>query len=336
MSQETITQATVSTWGTTPTATRVPRPAVPDSSSPLVQVRLLASGLHTLVRLRATGTHYSASALPHIPGTDGVGVTVPDNQLVYFSAMMLPNGGSFVEYVNVPRAAITAIPDGGNPVQVAGLVNPAAASWMALATRVDLSALPVDETGKKSFSVLILGVTALSGTVAISVSRLFGATTIVGVGRSPSKLAALSSEYGLDETIQLSTSPSGEDTTNWTTLAQEPDIILDFLYGPATISLFKALKPNKRIQYVQLGSSASPTIQSFPADLFRSKDLTVRGSGPGAWSMTQYAEEAPKIVAAIAGGGVKEFGGFREAKLKDIEKVWEESGKGGERVVFIP
>ncbi|KAM7198510.1 alcohol dehydrogenase superfamily zinc-containing protein [Rhypophila sp. PSN 637] len=333
MSEETITQATISTWGTAPTAKQVPRPTIPDASSPLVQIRLLASGLHTLVRLRGTGTHYSASTLPHIPGTDGVGLTVPDNQLVYFSAMMLPAGGSFVEYLNVPRAAVTPVPEGGNPVQVAGLVNPAAASWMALATRVDLSSFKSEEN--KGFSVLILGVTALSGRVAISVSRLFGATKIIGVGRSASKLESLRQD--LDETIQLSTSSSGEDNTEWTTAAKEADVILDFLYGPSTLSLFKALGTEKSVQYVQIGSSATPSGSiEFPADVLRSKDLTMRGSGPGAWSLKRFAEEAPKMVAAIAQGGIKEFPGFREEKLSHVEAVWAGSGSGAERVVFVP
>ncbi|KAK3331457.1 hypothetical protein B0H66DRAFT_97745 [Apodospora peruviana] len=311
----TMKQAQITTWNTTPNYVEVPVPPTP-ANAPFVRVKVLASGLHSLVRLRATGTHYSATQLPHVPGSDGVG-SLPDGSIVYFSAMMLPHGGAFTEYVDIPHIACTKLPTGADPVQVAGLVNPAAGSWMALASLV--AQLPT------KFTVTILGVTSLSGTAAVSVAKLFGAGRVVGVARSKDKMDAID---GLDATVVL----SDEGSTDWSA-ALETDVILDFLYGWPALCLLKAVKGVVHVQYMQIGSLAGPTI-ALPGDLLRSKNITLRGSGPGAWTREQFAQQAPKIVAAVAQGKIKPYP-FRQVKLEEVETVWEESAKTGERIVFL-
>lgn len=96
---------------------------MPGPDSDLVQVKVIASGVHRLVRSRAAGKHYSAKGLPHIPGIDGTGTTT-DGKLVYFSTIT-PTGGTMADYVNVPKRATISLPEGADPVQIAGLVNPA-------------------------------------------------------------------------------------------------------------------------------------------------------------------------------------------------------------------
>ncbi|EKG18841.1 Alcohol dehydrogenase superfamily zinc-containing [Macrophomina phaseolina MS6] len=305
-------QAQVAAWGEPPKCIEVPAPAAPAAGH--VQVKLLAAGLHNLVRARAAGLHYSAKTLPHIPGSDGVG-TLDDGTLVYFSAMT-PAGGSMAERINVPAAATTPLPAGADPIQVAGLANPVMASWMALATRT--SHLP------PAFTAVIVGATTVSGTAAVSVLRAFGATRVVGIARPSERLAALA----LDATIELREDDAQTDYAP----AADADVVLDFLYGAPTLHLLQSLKPTKPVQYVQIGTTANKTLD-LPGEILRSKDITVRGSGPGAWQMSQFAEQSPKVIDAIATGRIAPLK-FRIVKLDDVEHIWGE--KGGERIVIVP
>lgn len=220
------------------------------------------------------------------------------------------------EIINVPVQKTVPVPDGADPIQVAGLVNPVMASWMALATRT---------VGLQSgFTALIIGATGMSGTAAVDVARVSGAGKVVGVARSAAKMAGL----GLDATIELG---SEQTNTDWSA-AMDTDVVLDFLYGPATLSFFQSLKSTKPVQYVQIGTVVERTIE-LPGDILRSKDITIRGTGPGAWQLSAFAEQAPEIIRAIASGKVRP-GQFEEVKMADIESAWAQ--KGGDRMIVTP
>jgi NADPH:quinone reductase-like Zn-dependent oxidoreductase len=304
--------ARVTEFGKPPKAVEASNPPAPSANE--VQIKLLATGVHRLVQSRAAGKHYSAQGLPQIPGVDGVGTTVPDGKLVYFSTLT-PKGGSFQEILNVPNEKAVPVPEGADPVQVAGLLNPVMASWMGLATRT--SDLP------KGFSVLIVGVTSLSGSVAVSVARVFGAGKVYGCARSVQKMEAL----GLDGTIELK---DHAEETDFSSVA-DVDVVLDFLYGPVIPYLFQTAKPTTPMQYVQIGTVISLTAD-LPGDVLRSKNITLRGTGPGAWSGKQFDEQLPKMLETLGKGKIKKHE-FREVKLDDVEKVWLEKG---ERLVVVP
>jgi threonine dehydrogenase-like Zn-dependent dehydrogenase len=72
-------------------------------------------------------------------------------------------------------------------------MNPAMSAWVALRRRVPL------QPGQ---SVLVLGATGNAGTMAVQVAKRLGATTVVGAGRDPGRLAALTSA-GADELVAL-------------------------------------------------------------------------------------------------------------------------------------
>ncbi|KAJ4416757.1 hypothetical protein N0V82_006568 [Gnomoniopsis sp. IMI 355080] len=305
-------QAQVTSWADPPKYIQVADPGAPPSGH--VQLQVLAAGVHQLVKSRAAGMHYSASILPHIPGVDGVGRD-SDGKLYYFNAMT-EQGGSMTEIINVPNQRLVPVPDGADPLQIAGMVNPVMASWMALAKRT---------TGlQPGFTALVLGATGLSGIAAVDVARAFGAGTVIGVARNAPKMAGLN----LDATIELGSDPVN---TDWSP-AVDIDVVLDFLYGPVTLSFLKSFKPTKPVQYVQIGTVVERTIE-LPGDVLRSKDITIRGSGPGSWRLKDFAEQVPGIVKAIASGKVRP-GKFREVKMADIESVWTQ--KGGDRMVITP
>jgi len=303
---------TVESWGSPPAFGTVETPTAPPPDSSLVQVKVLAAGLHSLVRAQASGAHYSVknARLPYIPGSDGVG-TLADGTVVYFSSMLL--GGAFAEYVNVPKADVKALPAGADPVQVAGLVNPGMSSWMAFKARVDN--LP------KAFSVVILGVTAISGKVAVNFSRLLGAGKVIGVARNVKEMEQLA----LDQSIVLK---DPVEDTDYSALG-DVDLILDYLYGPPALRLLNSLNSSRPTQYVQIGSVAGQEV-SLSAGLLRSKDLTLRGTGPGSWTMEQFDKVLAGLLTAVS--QLPKFD-IKARKLEQAEEAWQD--KRG-RTVFVP
>lgn len=305
-------QAQVTAWGQPPKPVEVADLGPPPPGHH--QLTVLAAGVHQLAKSRAAGTHYSASGLPHIPGVDGVGQT-SDGKLFYFNALS-PMGGSMAEVINVPVEKTVPVPDGADPVQIAGLVNPVMASWMAITARtVGL---------QPGFTAVVLGATGVSGAAAVDVAHALGAGKVVGVARSAAKMAGL----GLEAIVELASDGS---QTDWAA-AMDADVILDFLYGPAALDLLRALKAAKPVQYVQIGTITAPTID-LPGDLLRSNDITMRGTGPGSWQGKDFNREASNMIKAIASGTIKP-GKFQGVKLQDIETAWGQ--KGGDRMIITP
>ncbi|KFY04231.1 hypothetical protein O988_00907 [Pseudogymnoascus sp. VKM F-3808] len=303
--------AQVTQWGETPKYVEIPKPELPSTDSNAIQIEVQATGLHQIVRARVTGTHYSANTLPHTPGIDGVGVTTSGQQ-VYFSTLAIPFG-SYSKFVNVPRADVVPLPEGVDAVQVAAAMNPMLASWMALRTRT--TDLP------PNFSVLILGATSASGKIAIDVARHLGAKRVIGVARNLSALQSL----GLDDAIQIQDPVENTDFSN----LGHVDVILDYVYGPITAHVLGSLKTMQLVQFVQVGT-LSTQVMELEGAVLRSKNLIMRGSGPGAWTMERLREELPLMAQATK--ALKRID-VKVAKLSDIESVWDEKTK--ERLVFI-
>ncbi|KAI4159520.1 MAG: hypothetical protein LQ342_006521 [Letrouitia transgressa] len=300
--------AQVTAWDQAPKYISLPTPA-PEPNEYLIKI--FATGLHQVVRSRAAGKHYSVNTLPHVPGIDGVG-TLPNGQTVYFSCF--GPGGSFAEYITRPDAMVRPLPKGLDPVQTAALVNPAMSSWMALKARCEN--LPSD------FNVLIMGATSASGRLAVSLARHFGASKVFGSGRNEESLK----EVGLDGFVVLKDDPS---ETDWSALGHV-DIILDYVYGTQAARLLTQINPKGRVQYVHVGSLGG-TEMSLPGVALRGKDLVIRGSGPGAWSMGDMAKEIAGLLEALVSVGDQKV---EIIKLEDVEAAWNKKGEG--RMVFVP
>lgn len=302
---------TIPSWGAPVTFT-ADHPSPPAPSSEQVTLKVLAAGLHQLVRGQVTGTHYTTktAVLPYVPGADGVGVT-PEGQVLYFNS--IAQGGAFAESITVPKSVTTPIPSGADPVQIAGLLNPGMSSWMALKTRT--------EGLRSGFTVVIVGVTAISGKVAVHFARSLGAARVIGVARNQKELAAID----LDERIVLKDNP---EETDYSSLG-DVDVILDYLYGPNILALFKALKSSVPTQFVQIGTLASQDI-ALPGAILREKNITMRGSGPGAWSFPQFGKELPLLLEAVSKLPDMDL---KQRKLEDAEAAW---AAKRDRTVFVP
>ncbi|KAH0396561.1 quinone oxidoreductase, partial [Aureobasidium melanogenum] len=307
MSKGTMHAAVIDAWGASPKYTQVPIPT-PDSDE--VPVKVMCSGLHIVVRSIASGNHYASGVLPYTPGVDGIGYRLSDNKLVYFISFP---GGAYQEILNVERRKMVELPDGIDPYQVAGYANPALSSWMALRART--KELP------ENFTVLVMGATSASGKVAVEVARVLGAGKVIGMSRN----AATLSEVGVDEMIVLDDNLSNTDCS----AAAGVDVILDYLYGPVSQHVLSTVNFTRPVQYVHIGGLAG-TEMMLAGHVLRSKDITIRGAGPGSWSREAMRPEIPKILNAFKTFKTQNV---KVVPLSEIEEHWHNKN---ERVVFTP
>jgi len=296
----------------------VPEPGSPDE----LLVDVLAVGLHPRVRTGASGSHYTSSGtLPMIPGVDGVGRR-PDGRLVYFAADddVL---GTMADKALVAQGRSIELPDDVDIAKVAAAMNPAMSSWVALRRRVPI------EPGQ---SVLVLGATGNAGAMAVQVAKLLGAGRVIGAGRDPERLHALTS-IGADHVVAL----AGDDGA-LAAAAAEVDIVIDYVWGEpaqkAIVALLTARSDrSRRLDWIQIGAIAGPTIE-LPSVALRSANFRLQGSGQGAVSTAAYVAELPSLVDEIAAGTIAVTP--RTMPLADVERIWSQPGAPGERTVLVP
>jgi NADPH:quinone reductase-like Zn-dependent oxidoreductase len=291
-------------------------------------VELVAAGIHQLTRSVATGRHYSRGGVfPVIPGLNAVARTA-DGELVFTSSGPPPYG-TFAERIASPGAMRFPLPHGAQPEAVAAGVNPGMASWLPLKARQA-------EAGTLG-TVLVLGVTGMSGFLAAQNARLLGAARVVGAGRSRSGLERAAAAGA--QTVAL----SGDRDTDAEALADildgdAPGLVLDFVWGPVAETAFQALarqgsgQDNAHIKYVQIGALAGAEA-AVPSSLLRSRKLTISGSGAGSVAAADIKAQIPVYIQLITGGSVQVP--FRTFPLSDVSAAWTASAETGPRVVLI-
>jgi NADPH2:quinone reductase len=251
-----------------------------------------------------------------------------DGRRVYFG-IVRPPFGSFAAQTVTGVSMYVSLPTGLADEVAAGLANPGMSSWAALTARAKLVA---------GESVLILGATGSAGRLAVQIAKRMGARRVVAAGRNPEALekvkalgadAVISLELGRDELVPAFRKEIVGDGV---------DVVLDYLWGAPTEAVLAAIAQKglshaaPRIRFVQIGSSAGPTISLDGATL-RSSGLELVGSGFGSVSM-------PQLIAAI-GEMFKEaaktpfVNEVKVVALKDVGALWG-SKEEGVRLVFQP
>jgi NADPH:quinone reductase-like Zn-dependent oxidoreductase len=298
-----------------------PVPSNPDET--LVDV--IASGLHPRVRSQAGGSHYTSTGeLPLIPGIDGVGRTA-DGELRYFlledTAM-----GAMAEQTVVDRRRTIALPDGADPVLIAAAMNPAMSSWVALRKRTDF--VPGQ-------SVLVLGATGSAGQLAVQIAQHLGAGRVIATGRDPERLDRLAGIA--DEAVSLSGSPE-EVAERLGQAAADIDVVIDYVWGPATAAAMIAIVMNrtdgtKPLTWVEIGSVGGPTAE-IPSAALRAARLQIVGSGQGSVAARDFLSELPELAAELGRGSFEI--NVRAVPLADVEATWGTRENGDERIVITP
>jgi NADPH:quinone reductase-like Zn-dependent oxidoreductase len=292
----------------------------------LVNVR--AAGLHQIVKSLASGKHYgSTGELPFVPGLDGVG-HLEDGARVYFGAPRNPFG-SFAERTVTARSTCLPLPETLDDATVAAMMNPAMSSWVALTARIEFVA---------GESVLILGATGVAGQLAVQIAKRLGATRVVAVGRDPQALGE-AKRLGADSIISLQQNAEGLLAAYKREFAENRiDVVLDYLWGPPAETLLAAIAQKglehaaTRLRYLQIGSTAGPTITLNSATL-RSSGLEMYGSGFGSVSIDRIFQSLGAFLnqAARAPFQIK----TKPIPLRDVESSWNIS-ETGVRLVFCP
>ncbi|MFB9835541.1 quinone oxidoreductase family protein [Actinoallomurus acaciae] len=315
--------AVVTSFDTPPTCQDIPTPTPQAPDEVLVDV--IAAGLHPRVRSQADGSHYtSTDALPLIPGIDGVG-RAPDGTLRYF---VLPDTtmGAMAERTLVDLRRSVVLPEEGDPVLIAAAMNPAMASWVALRRRV---------TFERGQNVLVLGATGNSGRMAVQVARHLGAGRVIGAGRRPEPLAALT-ELGTDATVSLDGAPD-EVAGRLGQAARDADVVIDYLWGQPAADAMRALITNRAdrgrpLTWIEVGSVAGPTA-AIPSAALRAARLCLVGSGQGSVPTRDILAELPGLAAEITRGAFRIDA--HAVPLADVEAAWRDTG-AGRRAVITP
>ncbi|KAH7165246.1 hypothetical protein EDB81DRAFT_877636 [Dactylonectria macrodidyma] len=299
--------------GAKPVAQRLARPTPPTDSS-IAQIKVIAAGLHQVVRGRASGDHYSSTGEANTPGIDGTGVNIETGKLVYFVTRM-HGGGSFAEFVNVPVKQTWEIPEGADPIQTAALMNPLMSSWMALKKRVDFR-----EGKQEGWACFIMGVTSMSGKLAVKVARHFGAAKVIGAGRDEASLKQL----GLDAYVVLK---DPAETTDFSPAA-DADVVLDYLYGPYVRAFLIGTQSRNPLTWVSIGQLTRAGAE-IPSQELRRRDLTIRGAGIGSWDPRDAMGEVAPMLNTLKG---IHMDNVEAVPMEDVERGWDISGS---RVVFV-
>lgn len=299
-----------------------------DAPTPLedeVLITVRAAALSQLVRAQASGKHYSsASALPLVPGVDGVG-TLADGRRVYFG-FPRPPMGAMAERVAVKPVYTVPLPDDLDDVTAAAAANPGMSSWAALRHRAQF---------RRGEAMLINGATGAAGRLAIQIARHLGASRIVATGRNRSSEATLRG-LGADAFVPLDL--PGEELIvafRREMLDIGIDVVLDYLWGPSAESIMAAAAGHgsgeaaRRIRYVQIGSLGGNVI-SMPAGTLRSSGLEIMGSGLGSVSHEGLIQSIGELMAAIVPA---KFEILADAvPLTEVERAW--ASDSGGRIVF--
>jgi NADPH:quinone reductase-like Zn-dependent oxidoreductase len=225
------------------------------------------------LRLRVIGVIRSLiCAAPRVPGIDGVG-RAPDGTLRYF---ILPETtmGAMAEQTVVDLRRSVALPSDSDPVLIAAAMNPAMSSWIALRRRI---------TFRPGQRVLILGATGNAGRMAVQVAKRLGASQVIGAGRQPERLAALT-DLGADATVSLD-GPAADVAQHLGQAARHVDVVVDYLWGQATAEAMAAVVVNRTdrgqpLTWIEIGSVAGPTA-AVPSAALRAVPLQIVGSGQG-------------------------------------------------------
>ncbi len=303
--------------------------AEPEASKGREIVELVAAGIHPVVRSLASGAHYGSRGVwPSIPGVDAVARTA-DGALVFTGFAESPYG-TLAERIAVPTSMRLPLPEGADPAQIAGGLNPGLSSWMPLTARVA-------EVGALG-TVLVLGATGVAGVLAVQNAIILGAVRVVGVGRNADGLARAAAA-GAAATVPL----TGEREIDANAIATAigdaaPSLVLDFVWGTPAESVFHALsrhgleEDDADIAYVQIGSAAGATA-SVPASLLRSRRIRLVGSGAGSGSIAEIMVQLPVYMQLIADGRVTVP--VRSYPLSLIADAWAASAHSRDRIVVL-
>ncbi|MEP6749865.1 MAG: zinc-binding alcohol dehydrogenase family protein [Bacteroidota bacterium] len=312
--------------GEMPQYTEFPEPVLKNEDEILISVK--AAAIKHFDKGRANGKHYAAendrqNAI--VIGGDGVGL-LADGTRVY----ALGVSGMIAEKAVIEKSRMIKLPAGIDDATAAALPNAVAGSAMALRFRAAM---------KPGETVLINGATGFTGKIAVQIAKHYGAKKIIVTGRNEQILQALLA-LGADEIISIKQADEQfisqlKELHNKTPI----DVIIDYLWGHTAELILSSLKGKgsftHKVRFVSIGSVTGDKIQ-LSAEILRSVDLQLSGSGLGSWTKNEmqqlFSEILPEMFQLAADNKLKVE--TIEANLADIENLWNMEVSDGKRLVI--
>jgi NADPH:quinone reductase-like Zn-dependent oxidoreductase len=289
-----------------------------------------AAALSHFSKGRASGAHYSASAIfPGVVGADGVGTT-QDKRRVYFVLPDAPNGAMAETTVVRSRQCID-LPAGIDDVTAAAIANPGMSAWAALMERAHLQA---GET------VLINGATGAAGRLATQIAKYLGASKVVATGRDVEALEEVR-DLGADVVIPFDLDRSIlQGSKQYEAALKEQfaagiNVVVDYLWGKSAetviTAIAKAVDDATPVRFVHVGGASGGAIE-LPGAAFRSSAIVLMGCGNKSVAL-------PRLLASIkcvfdAFGPARLSIKTRVVPLAEVGEAWDDNGKS--RIVFVP
>jgi len=312
--------------GDMPQYTDFPEPVIQNEEELLITVK--AAAIKHFDKGRTSGKHYSADIdrqKATVIGGDGVGL-LADGTRVF----ALGVSGMIAEKAVIEKNRMVKLPQGIDNATAAGLPNAVAGSAMALRFRANI---------KSGETILINGATGFTGKIAVQIAKHYGAKKIIATGRNEQSLKSLLT-LGADEIISLK-----QDDEQFIAQLKDIhqntpiDIIIDYLWGHTAELILTSLKGkgnfSHKTRFVSIGAITGDKIQ-LSAEILRSVDLQLSGSGLGSWTKDEmqklFSEIIPEIFQLAADNKLKVE--TVNVNLEDIEKLWDMEVPDGKRLVI--
>ena len=226
-------------------------------------VDVLAAALTNLDVATAEGRHYLApEARPFVVGREAV-VRAADGRRLWCNAVSLVAPyGSMAERTLRRTGYGLPVPQDVPDALAAAIGNAGLAAWLPLSWRARL------QPGE---TVMILGATGVTGSIAVTAARRLGAGRVIAAGRRPEALERALAQ-GADTIVQL-------DRTDLPQAYREVagagvDVVVDYLNGPPAEAALGVMAHGGRM--VQVGSALAPGIH-LHAQTARRASLDVLG-----------------------------------------------------------
>ncbi|MEM1433867.1 MAG: NADPH:quinone oxidoreductase family protein [Pseudomonadota bacterium] len=223
----------------------------PETGEVLIEVR--AAGVGFVDGLMIQGRYQVKPPLPYFPGSEFAGVVAATGAGVTTlkagdRVMGLASSGAFADYLTLPAARLTRLPDALDDVTAAGFYINYATALYGLR---DCGHLEAGET------VLILGAAGGVGSAAICVARALGARVIAAASTATKRQAAL--DWGADEAIDYRNA-DWRDELKQLTAGGGLQMVYDPVGGDAAEPAFRSLSPGGRFLVVGFASGSISSI----------------------------------------------------------------------------
>src|SRR4051812_35449879 len=147
--------------------------ALPAVSDGQVRVKIQAASIGFVDGLKVRGLYQTKDPLPFTPGTEFAGIVDEAGDVADLArgtpVMGMTRSGALAEYITVPSASVTAMPDG---------ITPEAGAAFRANYLTALYALSERGTLRAGEHLLVLGAAGGVGIAAVQIGKLLGARVI--------------------------------------------------------------------------------------------------------------------------------------------------------------